>query len=40
NSNEPFDPIDLTESETTEVLYTFFEDTIDVPAILIRELVP
>ncbi|KAF0502488.1 protein far1-related sequence 5-like [Gigaspora margarita] len=39
NSNEQCDSIDLTEPEKNKILNTFAEDTIDVPVILLRELV-
>ncbi|CAG8758602.1 44533_t:CDS:2 [Gigaspora margarita] len=40
NSNEQFDLTNLTEPEITEVFDIFVEDTVDAPAILVRELIP
>ncbi|CAG8490527.1 15786_t:CDS:2, partial [Cetraspora pellucida] len=39
NSNEQSDLTNLTEPEITEVLDTFVKDTVDAPAILVRELI-
>ncbi|CAG8818692.1 11262_t:CDS:2, partial [Gigaspora margarita] len=39
NSNEQCDSIDLTEPEKIEIFNTFAEDTINIPVILLRELV-